>query len=46
MTLGIMPITGLPLPFVSYGGSAMFANWMAVGLLLNVHAGSRDTERG
>ena len=29
MTLGIMPITGLPLPFVSYGGSAMFANWMA-----------------
>ena len=39
MTLGIMPITGLPLPFVSYGGSAMFANWMAVGLLLNV--GSR-----
>jgi rod shape determining protein RodA len=38
MTLGIMPITGLPLPFVSYGGSAMFANWMAVGLLLNVGA--------
>jgi rod shape determining protein RodA len=38
MTLGIMPITGLPLPFVSYGGSSMFANWMAVGLLLNVGA--------
>jgi rod shape determining protein RodA len=38
MTLGIMPITGLPLPFVSYGGSAMFANWMAIGLLLNVGA--------
>ena len=38
MTLGIMPITGLPLPFVSYGGSSMFANWMAVGLLLNVYA--------
>jgi rod shape determining protein RodA len=37
MTLGIMPVTGLPLPFVSYGGSAMFANLMAVGLLLNVH---------
>ena len=32
-------ITGLPLPFVSYGGSAMFANWMAVGLLLNVGRG-------
>ena len=36
MTLGIMPVTGLPLPFVSYGGSAMFANFMAVGLLCNV----------
>jgi rod shape determining protein RodA len=37
MTLGIMPVTGLPLPFVSYGGSAMFANLMAIGLLQNVH---------
>ena len=37
MTLGIMPVTGLPLPFVSYGGSAMFANMMAIGLLQNVH---------
>ncbi len=36
MTLGIMPVTGLPLPFVSYGGSAMFANMIAVGLLCNV----------
>jgi rod shape determining protein RodA len=43
MTLGIMPITGLPLPFVSYGGSSMFANWMAVGLLLNVGA-RRDVD--
>jgi rod shape determining protein RodA len=41
MTLGIMPVTGLPLPFVSYGGSAMFANLMAVGLLQNVYARSR-----
>jgi rod shape determining protein RodA len=41
MTLGIMPVTGLPLPFVSYGGTAMFANLMAVGLLLNVHLRSR-----
>jgi rod shape determining protein RodA len=42
MTLGIMPVTGLPLPFVSYGGSSMFANLMAVGLLQNVHMRSRD----
>jgi rod shape determining protein RodA len=38
MTLGIMPVTGVPLPFVSYGGSSMFANMMAIGLLQNVHA--------
>ncbi len=37
MTIGIMPVTGVPLPFVSYGGSSMFANLMAVGLLQNVH---------
>ena len=37
MTLGIMPITGIPLPFVSYGGSSMMTNFVAVGLLLNVH---------
>ncbi|GAA3009456.1 rod shape-determining protein RodA [Streptosporangium longisporum] len=33
MTIGIMPITGLPLPFVSYGGTATFANMIAFGLL-------------
>lgn len=37
MTLGIMPVTGLPLPFVSYGGSSMFAGLLAVGLLQNIH---------
>jgi rod shape determining protein RodA len=37
MNLGIMPVTGIPLEFVSYGGSAMFANMLAVGLLQNVH---------
>ncbi|HVQ87684.1 MAG TPA: rod shape-determining protein RodA [Actinomycetes bacterium] len=37
MVTGIMPVTGVPLPFVSYGGSSMFANWMAIGLLENVH---------
>jgi len=38
MTLGIMPVTGLPLPFVSYGGSAMFADMLAVGCLQSVAA--------
>jgi rod shape determining protein RodA len=37
MTLGIMPVTGLPLPFVSYGGSSMLAGLLAVGLLQNIH---------
>jgi rod shape determining protein RodA len=37
MTMGIMPVTGLPLPFVSYGGSAMFADMIAVGALQAVH---------
>jgi rod shape determining protein RodA len=41
MCLGIMPITGLPLPFVSYGGSATFANMIALGLLQTVHLRSR-----
>ncbi len=36
MCLGIMPVTGVPLPFVSYGGSSMFAGMLAVGLLLNI----------
>jgi rod shape determining protein RodA len=36
MTLGLMPITGIPLPFVSYGGSALIADLIGVGLLMNV----------
>ncbi|WP_240311631.1 rod shape-determining protein RodA [Nocardioides houyundeii] len=36
MCLGIMPVTGVPLPFVSYGGSSMFAGMLAVGVLQNV----------
>jgi len=35
MTLGMLPVTGIPLPFVSYGGSAMLVNWAMWGLLLN-----------
>ncbi len=37
MNLGIMPITGIPLPFISAGGSAMIKNLMAVGILLNIY---------
>jgi rod shape determining protein RodA len=37
MCLGIMPVTGVPLPLVSYGGSSMFAALMAIGLLQTIH---------
>jgi rod shape determining protein RodA len=37
MTMGIMPITGIPLPFMSYGGSALITYFIAVGLVANVH---------
>jgi rod shape determining protein RodA len=36
MTIGIMPVTGIPLPFMSYGGSALITNFLAVGILINV----------
>jgi rod shape determining protein RodA len=41
MCLGIMPVTGVPLPFVSYGGSSLFAGLLAVGLLQNIHVRSQ-----
>ena len=44
MNLGLMPVTGLPLPFVSYGGSSMFACWLAIGLVNNVHLGASGAE--
>jgi len=41
MTMGLMPMTGVPLPFLSYGGSSMFANLIGVCLLQNVHSRGR-----
>src|SRR5215208_4837699 len=43
MTIGIAPITGIPLPFVSVGGSSMITNLVAIGILLGIHA--RSTRR-
>jgi rod shape determining protein RodA len=37
MTIGFAPVTGLPLPFVSYGGSALFADMIAIGMLQSIH---------
>ena len=45
MTMGIAPITGIPLPFVSVGGSSMIANLVAMGVLLAIHARARAQDR-
>ena len=37
MTIGLMPITGIPLPFISYGGSSMLTNCIAIGILLSIN---------
>ncbi len=46
MCLGIMPVTGVPLPFVSYGGSSLFAGMLAVGLLQNIATRAHQQSRG
>lgn len=38
MTMGIMPVVGIPLPFMSYGGTALMTNFLAAGILINVRA--------
>ena len=37
MTMGMMPVTGIPMPFVSYGGSSMLTSMIAIGLILGVY---------
>ena len=46
MTVGIVPVTGLPLPFISYGGSAMFADMLAIGTLQSIRQHARVSEKG
>jgi rod shape determining protein RodA len=41
MTLNLMPITGIPLPFFSYGGSFLLASWVAVGILVRISGEGR-----
>ena len=42
MTIGIAPITGIPLPFMSYGGSHTITNLLAVGVLQSIHVHAQD----
>ena len=44
MVIGLLPVTGIPLPFVSYGGSNMLTNMMGIGLVLNVRMRTRQRE--
>ena len=44
MTLGVLPVTGVPLPFISYGGSAMVVNLISVGMILGVERKTRELE--
>jgi rod shape determining protein RodA len=46
MNLGIMPITGIPLPLMSYGGSSVLATFLAVGVLQSINVQARLGERG
>lgn len=46
MNLGIMPITGIPLPLMSYGGSSVLATFVAVGVLQSIHMQARLSQKG
>jgi rod shape determining protein RodA len=42
MNLELLPVTGVPLPFVSYGGSSMMALWLGIGIILNLDSTKRS----
>jgi len=42
MSMGLIPVIGIPLPFLSYGGSALVANMSMVGLLMNFYANRKE----
>ncbi|MDQ3629711.1 MAG: FtsW/RodA/SpoVE family cell cycle protein, partial [Actinomycetota bacterium] len=46
MNVGIMPITGIPLPLMSYGGSSVITTFVAIGLLLSIYAQGRAATAG
>jgi rod shape determining protein RodA len=46
MTIGIMPVTGVPLPLLSYGGSSVIVTFIAIGLLESIHIQARMTSLG
>ena len=46
MNVGIMPITGVPAPLLSYGGSSLLSTFLAIGLLQSIHAQARETIAG
>ena len=43
MTMGLLPITGVPLLFISYGGSSMITSFICIGLLLNISGNRKKT---
>ncbi len=45
MVIGLLPVTGIPLPFISYGGSNMLTNYLAIGLVENVIVRSRKYDK-